>query len=118
MRDIEEQLEEQNESFYEDNAQDYETFHWYFRNTYDQEAWKKEVSFMCNSIGGEVEVLEFGSGTGNLTVKFLSEGCNVTAFDITQKMVDILNKKLQSISFSFLLLLCCTQSRYSCPYFS
>jgi len=39
------------------------------------------------------KVLDYGAGTGNLSIKFLELGCQVTACDISQKSLDLLAKK-------------------------
>ena len=46
-------------------------------------------------------VLDIGCGTGLLSLKFLSrKACRITAFDGSQQMLDIFNKKITSLQLS------------------
>lgn len=42
----------------------------------------------------EPKVLDVGSGTGNLALKFLALGCEVTAMDVSAKSLDVLRRKV------------------------
>jgi ubiquinone/menaquinone biosynthesis C-methylase UbiE len=44
-----------------------------------------------------IKVLDFGSGTGNLTLKFLSYNCLVTAIDISEKSLLVLLNKTKKV---------------------
>ncbi len=85
-----------NADFYEENASDYEAFQWYFRNSYMQKFWQKEIDLIAAFFGSErFRVLDVGCGTGNLTKKFLSYNCEVDCMDVSQKMLDILKSGLK-----------------------
>lgn len=40
----------------------------------------------------EINVLDVGAGTGNLSLKFLDEGCKVIASDVSEKSLELLKK--------------------------
>lgn len=46
----------------------------------------------------DISVLDFGSGTGNLALKFLSYNCLVTAIDVSEKSLLVLLDKTKSSS--------------------
>jgi ubiquinone/menaquinone biosynthesis C-methylase UbiE len=53
---------------------------------------------------GEIHVLDFGAGTGNLTRCFLERGCRVTACDVSAVSLDLLRAGMQSDRLGTLLL--------------
>jgi len=42
-------------------------------------------------------VLDFGAGTGNLSMKFLAKGCRVTALDVSARSLEVLARKAGGI---------------------
>lgn len=64
-------------------------------NAIEQRRIEQTIEALLNKVGkNNPKILDFGSGTGNLTLKFLNKGCFVTACDISQKELDILMKKV------------------------
>lgn len=87
-----------NKNFYDRYASDYDDFQWYFKNSYEQRMWWREIKFICQHLTKEPEVLDIGCGTGNLTLKFLHLGCQVVGMDISQNILDVLDSKVPDVS--------------------
>jgi len=66
-------------------------------NEVEQIRLKNTINNLVKLNKGEktLRVLDFGAGTGNITLKFLKYNCNVTALDISQKELKILEKKVK-----------------------
>src|SRR5665647_3244488 len=59
-------------------------------NNFEQTRVDKLIKNLCSSINKDKEmisVMDLGSGTGNLTLKFLKECCCVTATDVSARML-------------------------------
>jgi ubiquinone/menaquinone biosynthesis C-methylase UbiE len=82
--------------------QDKESFHydilngeiWNFHEQLRIKRDVKTILEVTNKPPQRLKVLVIGSGTGNPSLKFLYLGCEVTAFDISQKMLEILQSKV------------------------
>lgn len=62
-------------------------------NEYEQSRIKGEIKDIIKSIKNRnIKVLDFGAGTGNLTLKFLEQGCEVFAADVSMKSLDFLKE--------------------------
>lgn len=87
-----EDIVQANKIFYDENADKYESFQWYFRNQFMQNFWQREVDRIANLTKKKpFKVLDVGCGTGNLTNKFLKYNCSITAMDVSHKMLDLLH---------------------------
>lgn len=77
-------------------ARVYDSKHLEIFNDIEQGRIEKIVADMvANYPGcGEIQVMDFGAGTGNLTRFFLEERCSVTACDVSRMSLDILKKKM------------------------
>ena len=91
------------ESFY------YDILHGEIWNFYEQLRIKRDIKTILEVVNKPLQrlkVLDIGSGTGNLSLKFLYLGCEVTALDISQKMLEILQSKVPDTLRKKLKLVC------------
>jgi len=73
----------------------YDVKHSEIYNAIEQKRLEQTIEALLSNVEkNNPKILDFGSGTGNLTLKFLNKGCFVTACDISQKELDILMKKV------------------------
>lgn len=73
----------------------YDVKHSEIYNAIEQKRLEQTIEALLSNVSkNNPNILDFGSGTGNLTLKFLNKGCFVTACDISQKELDILMKKV------------------------
>ena len=72
----------------------YDILHSEIWNFYEQLLIKRDIGAIVKIIGIPARVLDVGCGTGNLSLKFLMLGSEVTALDISQRMLDILRSKV------------------------
>jgi ubiquinone/menaquinone biosynthesis C-methylase UbiE len=95
-----------NIKMHNENAKDYDKNHYEIYNSYEQKridkTLKKLLGFFKNT---KIEVLDFGAGTGNLTLKFLKHDCWVIACDVSSKSLEIIkeknnSKKLKVVTFN------------------
>jgi 2-polyprenyl-3-methyl-5-hydroxy-6-metoxy-1,4-benzoquinol methylase len=79
----------------------YDQLHPHMRNSFEQWLQSVDIRRMVTAVraqsGSGAEVLDLGCGTGNLTVRFLEEGCRVTAVDMSREMLDVLAGKLARV---------------------
>lgn len=75
-------------------------------NDYEQKRINRLLQRITKNVNTKkVNVLDYGAGTGNLSLKFLRLGCYVTALDLSRNELDFLkklagdNKKLQTKVF-------------------
>lgn len=62
----------------------YDVKHSEIYNAIEQRRLEQTIEALLNKVSKKSpEVLDFGSGTGNLTLKFLNKGCFVSACDIS-----------------------------------
>lgn len=84
----------QNEKKHDRIAEIYNAKHKEIYNEYEQKRLVSTISelldFSYNKT--DISVLDFGSGTGNLALKFLDYSCKVTACDVSFKSLSILKK--------------------------
>jgi len=87
------------------NAKDYNKDHYEIYNSYEQNRIDKTIERLLGFFKDDkIRVLDFGAGTGNLTLKFLKHNCWVTACDISSKSLEIIKeknnyKKLKLVTF-------------------
>ena len=79
-----------------DNIADiYDIKHNDIYNNIEQKRLQLVIKGLLDMINKEkINVLDYGSGTGNLSAKFLKFNCDVTACDISKKSLDFLEKKM------------------------
>ena len=75
-------------------AEVYNQSHPEIYNSVEQERIQQVVLELISKIGTmeKIKVLDFGSGTGNLSLKFLEQNCEVTSCDISQKSLNLIGK--------------------------
>ena len=96
-KDLQERIREANVAVHRFEAKYYELIHPEVYNRYEQ----KRLNSALKMVDGLVadnrvhtkRALDFGAGTGNLTVKLLQMGYEVTAIDLSAEMCKILEKK-------------------------
>jgi len=71
----------------------YDKVHGEIYNWHEQNRIKKDIEKVLFFSPGKA-ALDIGCGTGNLTIKLLELGCQVIAVDLSQPMIDILQKKI------------------------
>ncbi|NJD76810.1 MAG: class I SAM-dependent methyltransferase [Candidatus Methanoperedens sp.] len=87
-------------------AEIYDSKHPEIYNQIEQGRLEQTIETLLNKLDKKnPRVLDLGSGTGNLSLKFLNKGCSVTACDVSQKSLDILNKRAYNNSNLDLILL-------------
>ncbi len=85
-----------NEQFHDDEASHYDETQPYIRNGFAQAMFLDDIQAIADvlgRVGHPLRVLDCGAGTGNLTMKFLARGAEVTAVDISAKMLERLHAK-------------------------
>ena len=96
-KDLREKIREANVAVHRFEAKYYELVHPEVYNRYEQ----KRIDSILEMVDKLVtdnhvhtkKALDFGAGTGNLTVNLLQMGYDVTAIDISEEMCKILEKK-------------------------
>ncbi len=64
-------------------------------NAIEQRRLEQTIEVLLNKMSkNNPNILDFGCGTGNLTLKFLNKGCSVTACDVSKIELDILMRKV------------------------
>jgi len=85
-----------NKELHDREAPYYDILHSEIWNFYEQLLIKKDIKQIIKIVGKPAQVLDVGCGTGNLSLKFLMLGSRVTALDISQRMLDILQSKVSN----------------------
>ncbi len=79
----------------------YDKKHVEIYNDYEQKRLEDFIDYCIDFFkNGKPKVLDFGAGTGNLSRIFSIKGCAVTACDVSQKSLDILNKNLSTFNIT------------------
>lgn len=89
-----------NESQHDKVSKFYNLKHTEIYNDYEQSRLEETIDFVIKSSGknpGELKVLDFGAGTGNLSRLFAEKGCRVTACDVSQVSLDLLKENLSHL---------------------
>jgi 2-polyprenyl-3-methyl-5-hydroxy-6-metoxy-1,4-benzoquinol methylase len=99
-KDLQERIRDANVAVHRFEAKYYELIHPEVYNRYEQKrlnsALRMVDRLVADNHGLTKRALDFGAGTGNLTVKLLQMGYEVTAIDISAEMCKILEKKCRS----------------------
>lgn len=53
----------------------------------------EDIGFYCDLVRAGTRVLEYGAGTGRLTLPMIAKGARVTAVDLSQSMLDVLRAR-------------------------
>ena len=92
-------FQENNREYYNKYGRYYEEYHAYFRNTLLIRQWNRNLK-RCKSvlpISGNMRAIDFGCGTGLLSLILLDMGFLVTAIDISEVMLEELQKKVTNL---------------------
>ncbi len=79
-----------NERYHDDEAASYDEIQPYIRNDFAQEMFRADIRAIIDTLKPfrpTLRVLDCGAGTGNLTLKFLQQGYEVTSVDISRNML-------------------------------
>ena len=89
-------VKKENIKVYAAEAATYDLLHPEVWNWYEQKRYRRLVRETLRILSGKEEpiIVDVGAGTGNLTLKYLAAGCRVISIDISQEMLNILEKKL------------------------
>lgn len=101
-KNLQEKIHEANVAVHRFEAKYYELIHPEVYNRYEQKRINSTLKMVDNLILDNhvhtKRALDVGAGTGNLTVKLLQMGYEVTATDISTEMCEILEKKCRNYS--------------------
>ena len=89
-----------NELYHNGEASNYDESQPYMQNAFAQSMFEADIRSIVDTLSPfhrSLRVLDCGAGTGNLTMKFLEYGADVTAVDISENML----KRLRSKSAKF-----------------
>jgi len=88
--------EANNRRYYNTYGRFYEEYHAYFRNTILLRQWKNNLNLIKNKISfpQKMKALDFGCGTGLLSLMLLDLGFFVTAVDVSEEMLCGLKKNV------------------------
>jgi ubiquinone/menaquinone biosynthesis C-methylase UbiE len=89
-----------NELYHDDESASYDEGQPYVRNAFAQAMFINDIRVIINTLAPYTncpKVLDCGAGTGNLSLKFLAAGCDVTAVDISRGMLKRLSAKAAGI---------------------
>jgi 2-polyprenyl-3-methyl-5-hydroxy-6-metoxy-1,4-benzoquinol methylase len=99
-KDLREKIREANIAVHRFEAKYYELIHPEVYNRYEQKRLKSALKMVDNLVADDgvhaKRSLDVGAGTGNLTVKLLQMGYEVTAIDLSAEMCKILEKKCRN----------------------
>ncbi|MGZ8811693.1 MAG: class I SAM-dependent methyltransferase [Thermoanaerobaculia bacterium] len=88
---------QRNASAHDQLANVYDEKHSEIYNPVEQARLDEAISDVLGRVSASAPaVLDFGAGTGNLTLKFLARGCRVTAADVSARSLDRLVRKAQA----------------------
>lgn len=82
-----EKIIEENFKLYRLEEDNYVFLHPEIYNWFEQNEIKKDISFLRKNTKGGNKALDIGCGMGNITLKLLEQGFNVTALDISTIMI-------------------------------
>jgi 2-polyprenyl-3-methyl-5-hydroxy-6-metoxy-1,4-benzoquinol methylase len=97
MRITPDTVKAENIKVYASEARTYDLLHPELWNAFEQKRMHRLVGMTLSLLPQRTEpvhVVDVGAGTGNLALKYLAHGCHVTAIDISQEMLEILEQKL------------------------
>jgi ubiquinone/menaquinone biosynthesis C-methylase UbiE len=77
----------------------YDDKHAEIYNAVEQNRLQRTVDDLLTLVDADTpRVLDFGAGTGNLTLKFIARGCHVVAADVSSRSLALLEQKAASIT--------------------
>ncbi len=88
-----------NLNLHRDEAPIYDQMHGEIFNWYQQRIIRNEIIEIINLSKGNF-ALDIGCGTGNITLKLIHAGFNVTGVDLSQPMINILKEKTRGKNYS------------------
>jgi len=88
-------IKEENEDWHDTEADFYDHIRSELWNFYEQRRISRDVKTIDTITTGN-NVVDIGSGTGNLVLKFAQLGYNVDAVDISENMLDVLRSKVDA----------------------
>ncbi len=92
------EIEAANKEFYRESAARYEDYeHCVFAPCY-QEMLLDDLAFISGRLSSrpKISCLDCGGGTGNIALKLLDRGWNVTVVDVSSQMLDILEERCRA----------------------
>jgi 2-polyprenyl-3-methyl-5-hydroxy-6-metoxy-1,4-benzoquinol methylase len=92
-----------NVAFFHETASKFDTYESHMFDQETQQMLEEDLNRMANRLAllrRPVRCLDCGGGTGNLTLKMLKRGWNVTVVDISSDMLAILEKKIAEKGYS------------------
>ncbi len=92
-----------NQAYHDLEASTYDSAHPYIRNQFSQRLFEQDIDRILHGLPSDRKpprVLDCGAGTGNLTLKLLRRGCNVTSVDISGEMLTRLANKARATGLS------------------
>ena len=94
-QELADKIRNENVRVHQKEAAFYDRLHLEINNLYARRFTDKDVNYIFRNISTEIPtVLDVGCGTGYLTLRFLNHGSKVFALDISQEMLNVLEKKL------------------------
>ncbi|MFC1900932.1 class I SAM-dependent methyltransferase [Chloroflexota bacterium] len=97
----------------QDKKWDFDRYDWLDR--YDQEIWKHQYMHYDETLSRIIEkssvrdsdvILDIGTGTGNLAIKFLEKGCEVIGLDPSARMLEMAESKAEKWQGKYKTYLC------------
>jgi len=103
MTETDNSFQEFNRAYYNKYGKHYEEYQAYFRNTFLLSKWRKnlEICRLLLNKSNDLIAVDFGSGTGILTIMLLELGFSVISIDVSEIMLDILQEKLKHLSVDY-----------------
>ena len=92
-------FEDKNRDYYDRYGEYYEEYQGYFRNSALLRRWEKNLEQCKRTLPatGDLKAIDFGCGTGLLCLSLLKMGFSVTAIDISEVMLQELQKKVAAL---------------------
>ncbi len=91
-------IRDENLKMHDRDSTIYDFRHSYMRDREFQARFQKDVDFVGEVLCDrrKIRVLDCGAGTGNLSLKFIAKGWDVTAVDISSRMLTVLKSKCEN----------------------
>jgi 2-polyprenyl-3-methyl-5-hydroxy-6-metoxy-1,4-benzoquinol methylase len=103
--------EESNRLYYNKYGKYYEEYHAYFRNEVLIRRWENNLTQVKAAlpVGENIKAIDFGCGTGLLSLMLLNLGCSVTAIDVSDGILSEFKKKVNELPNHLSERVCCLQ---------
>ena len=91
--------QESNREYYDKYGKYYEEYHAYFRNNLLMHQWKRNLEQIKSTLPAmeDMKAIDFGCGTGLLSLMLLNMGFSVTAIDVSEVMLGELQKRVNGL---------------------